>query len=363
VSGTLRTLLTWAAGNSLAGAVIGLAVAVFRGGPIESPTIVISVLFGNVVGFTALVSGTLLFPRLRPRTPALRTLLLGLALLTGSIVGSIAVLQLYPLFVVRDPRQAAAIVAINGVLALIVGAVVAGYEELRLRIEASLREVEQVRLVEARLREETARAELAALQARINPHFFFNTLNTIISLLDDDPVGAEAVLERLAALFRYTFEAAGAWAVTLREELEFVGGYLDIERARFGERLRVEWDVAGESLDAPVPGLVLQPIVENAVGHGIAPRAGGGTVRVRSRVDDGVLLLTVADDGVGLPPGVADGGGGGHGLDNVRRRLATLYGAGGSLRLGPGEDGHGTRVELRLPLGGPRAVMRKEERR
>jgi signal transduction histidine kinase len=342
-------ILIWAAGNSLAGAAIGLAVGFIGGSEIERPTIVISVLFANVVGFTATIASIVLFPRLRGLAPPLRVLLLGLALLSGAVVGSVAVLNFYPLFVFRDLRQAAAIVAINGLLALIVGGVVVAYEGMRLRLQDSLREVREVRLAEARLREEAARAELSALQARINPHFFFNTLNTITYLVAQDPEQAEEVIQKLAELFRYTFKVSGAGPVALQEELDFTRDYLAVEQARFGERLLVEWDLDPESLLLPVPGLILQPLVENAVGHGLAPRAEGGRIRIRSRLVDRVLHLDVADDGVGLPDGgrvIHEG----HGLGNVQRRLHSFYQGRASLGVQPNPEGRGTLARMLLPL-------------
>ena len=346
---TVEQTLIWLAGNSLAGAVIGLAVGFFNTGVIEQPTIVISVLFGNVVGFTAFFSASVLFPRLRRLARPIRILLLGFTLLTGAVSGSVAVLYAYPLFVARDLSQTAAIVAINGVLSVIVGAIVFVYENMRFKLEASLREVEEVRLAEAHLRETAARAELAALQAQINPHFFFNTLNTIASLLEDDPEAAEEVLHRLAGLFRYAFKASDTTPVTLGEELEFTRNYLAIERARFGERLQVEWDIDPESIEIPVPGLLLQPLVENAVGHGIAPLVEGGRVRISSRLVDRTLHLDVVDNGVGIDANQEDLVRDGHGLGNVKRRLEAVYGGRGSLSLlrHPGKPG--TVARLLLP--------------
>jgi LytS/YehU family sensor histidine kinase len=206
-----------------------------------------------------------------------------------------------------------------------------------------------VRLVEARLRESTARAELSALQARINPHFFFNTLNTISSLLAEDPNRAADVVQTLADLFRYTFKAASAGPVALHEELDFIEGYLAIERARFGDRLRVLWDVDPAVRTILVPGLILQPLVENAVGHGVAPLSGGGTVRISARLAGEVLAIEVADDGAGLrssPEGLLEEG---HGLGNVRRRLSNLYGSRGILSLSPARGGAGTIARLEIP--------------
>jgi sensor histidine kinase YesM len=340
----------WAAGSSLAGLVIGLAVGFFKQGGIETPIVVISVLFGNVVGFTAMICAVVLQPRLRGLAPTLRVVLLGLALLSGSVAGSVAVMAFYPLFVLREPRQAVAVVTINAILALIVGGIAYAYEGMRLRLQDSLREVEEVRLVEASLREEAARAELAALQARINPHFFFNTLNTIASLLEEDPAQAGRVVQRLAELFRYTLKAADAGPVPLAEELEFTRGYLEIEQARFGERLRVDWDVEPDATRVVVPGLILQPLVENAVAHGVAPLARGGRLTISGRLDDGRLRLEVADDGMGLGDTVGSSViREGHGLGNVRKRLDAFYRGRASVELAVNPAGRGTIARILLP--------------
>ena len=341
----------WVAASSLAGLAIGLGMSAFQGDGIERPTLVISVLFANVVGLTAMVSSVWLFPRLRGRTGLLRFPLLVLALLSGSAFGSLAVLGAYPLFVFREPRLAVGVVVLNSVLALVVGGVVLGYEEMRLRLQDALREMREVRLAEARLREEAARAELAALQARINPHFFFNTLNTIGALVEEDARTAEELLETFADLFRYVFKAADAAPVALRDEIAFTKGYLRIERVRFGDRLRVVWDVEPDSLRVRVPGLILQPLVENAVGHGLAPRASGGRIEISTALDGGVLRIDVVDDGVGLSGGGADLVRDGHGLGNIARRLRASYGARGALALSAGPAGAGARARLTLPAG------------
>ena len=363
-SGTARRLGRhaglWIAASSLAGLAVGLGVSVFQGDGVERPILVISVLFANVVGLTAMVCAVWLFPRLRGRSGPLRFPLLVLALLSGSVLGSLAVLGAYPLFVFREPRLAIGVVVLNSVLALVVGGVVLGYEEMRLRLQDALREMREVRLVEARLREEAARAELAALQARINPHFFFNTLNTIGSLVEDDARTAEELLETFADLFRYAFAAADAAPVALRDEIAFTRGYLRIEQVRFGDRLRVTWNVEPGTLQVRVPGLILQPLVENAVGHGLAPRARGGRIDVSTALDGGVLRLDVVDDGVGLSGEgdslIRDG----HGLGNVAGRLQASYGARAALALSAGPGGAGARARLTLPAApaGSKSVER-----
>ena len=344
-----RQVSLWVAVSSLAGLAIGFAAGLFQGDGVERPILVISVLFGNVVGLTAMVGSVWLFPRLPGRSRSLRFPLLALTLLSGAVLGSVAVLAVYPLFVFRELRLAVVVIAVNGILALVVGGVVLGYEQMRMRLQDTLREVEEVRLVEARLREEAARAELAALQARINPHFFFNTLNTITSLLDEDVRKAEELLETLADLFRYAFDVADAEPVPLADEIAFTRGYLRIEQARFGDRLRVAWDVDQASLAVRVPGLVLQPLLENAVGHGLAPRTRRGHVDVTTAVVESMLRIDVVDDGVGLPDAGQRLIRGGHGLGNIARRLETCYGRGATLTLSQASDGTGTLARLTLP--------------
>jgi sensor histidine kinase YesM len=342
-------VLVWAGAASAGGAVVGLVIGIFQEGAIETPLIVISVLFGNVVGLTVWLSSVVLFRRLRTFAPVARFVVLGLALAAGAAAGTALVLGFYPLFILRDPKLVVAIGTVNVLLALLVGGVAYVYEGMRAQLAETLREMEEVRLVEARLKEQAARAELAALQARINPHFFFNTLNTISSLLEEDPDEAEEMLGTLGELFRYTFKVADAGPVPLDEELRFVEGYLGIEQARFGDRLRVIWEIDAHARRFLVPGLLLQPLVENAVLHGLAPVPEGGSLRIAARPADGGVTVEIEDDGIGHghePERVFREG---HGLDNVRQRIDTLYRGRGSIRLDPGSSGRGTVVRVVIP--------------
>jgi len=342
-------VLLWAGAASAGGAVVGLVIGIFQEGPIETPPIVISVLFGNVVGLTVWLSSVVLFPRLRTFAPAARFAVLGLALAAGAAAGTGLVLGFYPLFILRDPKLVVAIGAVNVLLALLVGGVAYVYEGMRSQLAETLREMEEVRLVEARLKEQAARAELAALQARINPHFFFNTLNTISSLLEEDPDEAEEILGTLGGLFRYTFKVADTGPVPLDEELRFIEGYLGIEQARFGDRLRVIWEIDARARPCPIPGLLLQPLVENAVLHGLAPVPEGGSLRIAARRSDDSVTVEIEDDGAGHGDDPERVFREGHGLDNVRQRVDTLYRGRGSIRLAPGSSGRGTLVRLVIP--------------
>jgi two-component system LytT family sensor kinase len=199
------------------------------------------------------------------------------------------------------------------------------------------------------LGELAATAQLAALRAQINPHFLFNSLNSIAQLIHVDPAKAEACVERLAEIFRYLLNRAEQEFVPLSEELQMTNAYLEIERARFDERLRVETLVDPSALRQLIPNLVLQPLVENAVKHGLSRKVGPGTLRSAARLDDGLLTLVVGDDGLGMPSNVlADVFERGVGLRNLRARLERLYGPAHLPEI-TSTPGGGTRVELKLP--------------
>ncbi|MCZ7663656.1 MAG: histidine kinase [Thermoleophilia bacterium] len=202
-----------------------------------------------------------------------------------------------------------------------------------------------------------AEAELQALQAQISPHFLFNTLNTIASYCRRDGIRAEELLVEFAELFRRNLKHHRG-LVSLQEELDFVDSYLRFEQYRFGDRLRVERDHEWEALMARVPPLVLQPIVENAVAHGVTSRTGPSTVLIQSYVHGGDVIVAVQDDGVGMDPAILEEGrGDGIGLLNVKRRLEGLFGPEYGLSVSSPAGG-GTRVELRVPRRAPRDFER-----
>ena len=177
----------------------------------------------------------------------------------------------------------------------------------------------------AHLETRLVEAQLQALQRQLHPHFLFNTLNTVSGLIRTDPDGADRMIDRLGDLLRMTLHKSGIQEVSLKEELDVLGKYLEIERTRFGDRLTVEMNVQAETLDAQVPSLVLQPLVENAIRHGVAPNARPGWIAVHADRDDEELVLQVLDNGDGLPPDRLMALNRGVGLDNTRARLAHLY--------------------------------------
>jgi hypothetical protein len=194
--------------------------------------------------------------------------------------------------------------------------------ESTLRYYRQLKEKEKL---EERLRNLTTQAELKALKAQINPHFFFNALNTITELVHSDTALAEASIERLATLFRYVLSGSERGQVPLVEELDFVDDYLQIERARFGERLRVNRDIDPGALAVPIPSLILQPLVENAVRHGQG-EDGKIDINIKAESNDKALKISIMDRGPGLPAGFQIEDNPGHGLKNVDDRLRKTYG-------------------------------------
>jgi two-component system LytT family sensor kinase len=192
-----------------------------------------------------------------------------------------------------------------------------------------------------------AEAQLQALQRQLHPHFLFNTLNAISALMHRDVNAADQMLARLSDLLRMALDQPGAQEIPLKDELEFLEKYLEIEQTRFGDRLTVRFDVEPETLDALVPNLVLQPLVENSIRHAIGPRIEPGTIAVRARRAGAMLDLRVIDNGPGLRPATRPGAG--VGLANTRLRLEHLYGAAGQLVLSEPPDG-GLVAAVTLPF-------------
>ena len=209
------------------------------------------------------------------------------------------------------------------------------------RIEKKL-EDQQLLLLQARME---------ALQSQINPHFLFNTLNSVASLVRFDPEMARVLIVKLANILRRILRKADSF-VQLRDELEFIDDYLDIEVVRFGrDKLRVVKDLDPETLDLAMPSMLLQPLVENSIKHGLSPKIEGGSIILRSRVDAGVLVIQVEDDGIGIVEGAGPtpASGSGIGLANVAERLKVLYGENAKMTV-QNVNGKGTLVSITLPV-------------
>jgi signal transduction histidine kinase len=209
----------------------------------------------------------------------------------------------------------------------------------------------------AALATELVQARLDALRMQLNPHFLFNTLHAISALIQDNPRAADRMIARLSELLRHTLDQADAQEVPLRHELAFLEGYLEIERTRFQDRLSVQMAVEPEVEQVLVPPLILQPLVENAIRHGIEPREDPGRVEIRIQRRDGMLELKVTDNGPGLPENEAPASREGIGLSNTRSRLSHLYGANHRLEL-VSVPGGGLEVRLLIPCRTESSVCR-----
>ncbi len=201
----------------------------------------------------------------------------------------------------------------------------------------------QRELLATQLEAKLALAQLEMLKMQLQPHFLFNTMHAISTLMYRDVEVADRMISRLADFLRLTLDSAGVQEVTLKREIEFLDKYLEIEQVRFGDRLRVETDISPSALDLLVPNLALQPLVENAVRHGIAPRAAGGLIHVIADVEQERLLIEIRDDGPGSPAFTERVG-----LTNTRARLAHLYGSRARLQLE--NVAGGFRARLTIPV-------------
>lgn len=215
----------------------------------------------------------------------------------------------------------------------------------------TLRRLRAQQLTVARAEAAAVRAQLVALRSQLNPHFLFNSLHSLSTLVRHDPDAAERAIEQLGALLRYALDRGGSERVYLDDEWSFTRTYLDLEQMRLGPRLHVVAELTDDALDCVVPPFLLQPLIENAVRHGIASRPNGGRIDVRAAVQSGRLEIEVHDDGAGADPTTVDDAGG-VGLRAVREQLRSRYDGRGSLVVdtAPGQGFH-VRVELPAAAG------------
>ena len=218
------------------------------------------------------------------------------------------------------------------------------HSSLRERVEVTEQKLREKELAEERARQRAVEARLESLEARIRPHFLFNTLNSISSLIASDPVRAEQIVGRLATLLRTSLDTSERPLISLGEELAIVQSYIDIEKARFGDRLGASFDVPGDLLKAKVPPMAIQSLVENAVKHGISSQPAGGDIRVAASAGHGNLRIEVSDSGAGFDLAVVPPG---HGLENLVERLNALFGH--RARLNAAQRGGHCVVEMILP--------------
>ncbi|HKA21365.1 MAG TPA: histidine kinase [Blastocatellia bacterium] len=207
-------------------------------------------------------------------------------------------------------------------ISLIIGVTRYLYEGLKHRLRVTTRQLQLKELEEERSRKLAVEARLSSLESRIHPHFLFNTLNSISSLIQEDPKLAERLVERLAALLRFSLDSNQTSTVPLIRELKIVKDYLEIEKARFGDKLRYSIEIPPELETVAVPPLAVQTLVENSLKHVVAARREGGEVQITARLAGELVQIEVLDDGSGF---TIDSIKAGHGLDNLQARLAVLF--------------------------------------
>jgi signal transduction histidine kinase len=231
------------------------------------------------------------------------------------------------------------------------GILAAGFaREYFRRYEARQEEALRLRAEAAALQAQLAEAQVAALRMQLNPHFLFNTLHAISALVGRDPSGVRRMIARLSELLRSTLEESGRAERTVERELAFIDRYLDIMQVRFQGKLEVKTTLDRAARDALVPTLILQPLVENAVKHGVAKRRGAGRIEVEARLAGDRVRLSVTDNGPGLAPArPGEGATAGIGLRNTEARLRQMYGEAQRLSVEPASEG-GTRAVVELPF-------------
>ena len=234
---------------------------------------------------------------------------------------------------------------ISAVVALLIGVNEAAYDRLKGQLEDTKSKLHKEELERERALKLATEAQLSSLESRLHPHFLFNTLNSISSLIHSDPVRAERMVERMAALLRFTLDSHNGGLVGFEQEIKIVRDYLEIEQARLGGRLRWGVEIKGDFDGLKIPPLSIQTLVENSIKYAVAPNREGGEVRVSADRNNGSLRVNVADRGEGFSLESVPAG---HGLDNLRSRLAVLYGESAELKVGQSEGW--TTVSMRVPV-------------
>jgi two-component system, LytTR family, sensor histidine kinase AlgZ len=347
----LRALARWLAMSLLLGCVLGVLLSARRGVTLEDVVVsaAVSTLYSASTGLPVMVALRRLRPRLAARPPVTQWLVYIVVLFAiaaaGTLVAGLVLvgLGLWSLHGLWRNYFAGLQIAIA--IAVPVSLAAGAFSRLRARLARTEASLHAKELDHQRALGLATEARLASLESRVRPHFLFNALNSAIALIPEDPGRAEQLLERLAGLLRFSLDAASA-IVSLGEELRIVTDYLEIERVRFGDRLRYELDVPGALHGAMIPAFAVQTVVENSVKYAVSARKAGARIVVRARRDAGCLRLEISDDGPGFTGPIWLPG---HGLDGLRARLDALYGSAARVVAPvalPGGTGAGVTIEL-----------------
>lgn len=306
-----------------------------------------STVYSNVIGILLTFALPVLLPRILPLPVLQRWIWFLLGLLAAATAGTLAASGLlwaagvipsgYYLSVTWSSLKIAAFITVT----LGVGSMI--FQELRGKLEATTLALRTKELERERAEKLASEARLQSLESRIHPHFLFNALNSVASLIRDDPDGAERQIERISRFLRFAIDQGVQRLVPVEHEMKIVSDYLAIEETRFGGRLRYKIDVSPSVAQAAVPPMSVQSLVENSLKHSIAPRRGGGEVRVVAVSANDSVHIRVWDDGPGFSP---ESRAPGHGLDILEGRLTAQFGVAAKLKF---ENGNGMSVEMELP--------------
>ncbi len=233
---------------------------------------------------------------------------------------------------------------ITSALAVIFGIIGYGYISIVEKFRKTAAKLAQKEINEQKLTNLKTKAELEALRAKVNPHFFFNTLNSIASLIPEDPAKAEDVVQRFSHLFRYTLDASNHDMISLTEEMEFLNEYLEVEKVRLVERLKYRLEFDDKLVDFNIPGMLLQPLVENSIKHGISKLKEGGEINISCKKEDDTCIIEIVDTGVGFDETTFTEG---FGLQGVRERLNLHYNSKYNLKI---ESEKGVKITISLPV-------------
>lgn len=354
----LRGTILWLAALVLSAAGLAALVGLVSGAPtrVMVTTFIISLTFAVCCGSLMI----LVLPRTAPyyatrRAPWNWILYIG-TVLALSMIGTLGAMVILTRVEIFPPAQFWRYYRTCLLISILIGLTIAVskflYEGLKHRLEIATRRLQIKELEEERARKLAIEARLSSLESRIHPHFLFNTLNSISSLIQEDPRLAERLVERLAALLRFSLDSNQGGTVPLGRELKIVIDYLEIEKARFGDKLRFSIDVPPELEAVEVPPLAVQTLVENSLKHAISQRREGGEVRVSARLADDGVIIEIQDDGPGFTENSVVSG---HGLDNIKARLAALFGERAALDIST-RGGH-TVVAITLPSNLERAGL------
>ena len=306
-----------------------------------------SLVYANLTGVLGVLSLSVVVPELvRRKFPLVPVVAVGIILLTvvGCLLGQTVLMGIGFVIPQHFWQEYAHTLRVAMPLAILFGLGAMVHGLLRERLQRAEEQLHEKELAEERARKLATEARLRSLESRIHPHFLFNTLNSISSLITVDPVRAEQIVGRLAGLLRASLDSSNQPLIPLRQELAMVENYIDIEKVRFGDKLRGSVNVPVDLQEARVPPMSVQSLIENAVKHGITPQSGGGEFSVSASSENGSLCIEVRDTGPGFDLAAIPAG---HGLDNLVERLDALFGAKARLNV-LRRDGHSV-VEMVLP--------------